>query len=437
MPANEDQLDRQFGFDLSSDAWMGRVRAALSEGVAPESSLSEHQPGDQIGNYELLDIVGKGGMGTVWKARRTDKRADRVVALKLIRSGMDSQTALRRFRLEEQVLARLEHPHIARLYDGGNSAGQPFFVMELVEGIPLNEFVRQRGLSVDERLTLYQNVCDAVHYAHSELVLHRDLKPGNILVTQDGDPKLLDFGIARILEHDHAVSAGITATDTRVLTPAYASPEQVRGERLSTSTDIYSLGVVLFELLTGVLPYEADRTSRHQLERAILEQEPIRPSTMVAQDTGLPQRVRKRLSRELRGDLDAICMKATARSPDQRYRSAQEMGEDVRRYLHGAPLLAKPPSTLAVMGRLIKRRRGVIGATTVGTALGLFAAALFVVSQFMVPRWQEEYITEARAAIVGAESNNNIGLYNVLYFSQLNPYDSPYDELQPSLQLAL
>ncbi len=426
------ELSHVFGFDLPEDEWVNRVHGAVTEpgGESRLESAREHR-GKRIGPYELLEQVGSGGMGTVWRARRADKCPDRVVAIKLIRAGMDSRSALRRFRLEEQVLARLEHPNIARLYDGGATAGGlPYLVMEYVEGKPIDEFARRHDLTVEQRLSLFGQICSAVQYAHAALVLHRDIKPSNIIVGTDGVPRLLDFGIAKILDDAADNAANMTATDARVLTPRFASPEQFRGERLTVATDVYSLGVILYELLTDGSPYDTPSGTRRELERAILEQEPSKPSAAVRNLDSLPIGKRRTLSRRLRGELDAICAMTLQKNPSQRYRSVQELGEDVRRHLQGLPPLARPPGPVAKLVRIARRKRGAIITASVGVALGIALAAFYVVQAFMVPHWQEEHVRRARLSLAGGRVDNpfsNNAFYNILL---LNGKDWSPEELK-------
>jgi serine/threonine protein kinase len=234
--------------------------------------------GRRIGVYQILEQIGEGGMGEVYRAVRADGQYDKEVAIKLVRTGMDRSSVLERFRHERQVLASLDHPNIARLFDGGTTEdGIPYLVMELIEGIPIDEYCDNNKLTVTERLRLFLQVCSAVQYAHQRLVIHRDIKPGNILVTHDGTPKLLDFGIAKILDADSSSKT----TLINPMTPEYASPEQVRGEPITTATDVYSLGVVLYQLLTGRSPYPKDTRAPLEYARAICEYEPERPSTIV------------------------------------------------------------------------------------------------------------------------------------------------------------
>ena len=235
--------------------------------------------GRRIGVYQIVEEIGHGGMGEVYRAVRADGQYDKQVAIKLVRVGLDTAFVLERFRYERQILASLDHPNIARLHDGGTTEdGIPYLVMELIEGTPIDQFCDRHDLDIPERLQLFMQVCSAVQYAHQRLVIHRDIKPSNILVTADGVPKLLDFGIAKILDP----SAGVETTMVRPMTPEYASPEQIRGEAITTATDVYSLGVVLYRLLTGRSPYPANTRSPLDYARVICESEPLRPSTVIA-----------------------------------------------------------------------------------------------------------------------------------------------------------
>jgi len=259
----------------------------------------------RIGPYTVLRELGHGGMGTVYLAARGDQGFDKTVAVKLVRRGMDTDFVLERFRNERRILADLDHPNIARILDGGSTEdGLPYFVMEYIPGRHLLDEAAERLLTVRERLLLFQKVCAAVAYAHRHLVVHRDIKPSNVLVTPDGEPKLLDFGLARVLQPDLSDGDGDrTATALRFLTPDYASPEQVRGERISTSSDIYSLGVVLYELLVGKRPYRTTGAGVGEIARAVCEQDPPRPGTIVP---------------ALRGDCDNIVMTALRKEPERR-----------------------------------------------------------------------------------------------------------------------
>ena len=262
----------------NNQAGTGFLNTPAVDLTKPAPIPTPSRVGRRIGAYNILEEIGQGGMGEVYRAGRADGHYEKQVAIKLVRGGYDSAAVLDRFRHERQILASLDHPNIARLLDGGTTEdGLPYLVMELIEGTRIDEYCNARDLGVNERLQLFLQVCSAVQYAHQRLVIHRDIKPGNILVTKEGVPKLLDFGIAKILDP----SAGAEATIAGPLTPEYASPEQIRGEPITTATDVYSLGVVLYQLLVGRFPYPAKTKTPHEFARAICEFEPERPSVAV------------------------------------------------------------------------------------------------------------------------------------------------------------
>lgn len=327
--------------------------------------------GHRIGVYRLEEEVGRGGMGTVYRAVRDDDEFRMVVAIKIVSRGMDTDTVLRRFRIERQILASLDHPNIARILDGGSTpSGLPYFVMEYVDGLPLTEFCDSRRLTVTERLRLFRKVCDAVAYAHRNYVVHRDLKPGNILVTSEGVPKLLDFGIAKIVKGGEDDP---TMTGAAMATPAYASPEQIRGGPIATASDIYSLGVILYELLTGHRPYRLPMRDSEELARVICEREPTRASTVVGikeklergegatitVDPGQISDCRRTtveaLKRRLRGDLDTVVSVALRKEPHRRYASVEQLSDDLDRYLDGRPILARKDSVAYRMSKFAAR----------------------------------------------------------------------------------
>ena len=324
---------------------------------------SAHLP-EGIGHYRVLRELGRGGMGTVYLAERDEPGLRKTVAVKVVSRGMDSAFVLRRFRTERQILAALEHPGIARLYDGGTTdEGLPYFVMEYVDGEDLLAYCESRHLPIRTRLQLFLRVCEAVQYAHQGLVVHRDLKPSNILVTAAGEPKLLDFGIAKLLGPPTGdESEEQTASVVRLLTPDFASPEQVRGDRVTTASDVYALGVVLYELLSGRRPYRLKGGTAAQLERAILEREVDAPSTALARD----------LRRQLRGDLDNVVLKALRKDPAERYATAAELADDVRRHLEGFPVRAVGDRRAYRIAKFLRRHRT---AVTAGAAVVLSLVA--------------------------------------------------------------
>jgi non-specific serine/threonine protein kinase/serine/threonine-protein kinase len=286
---------------------------------------------ERFGAYRVLGELGRGGMGVVYLGARDDDRFEKHVAIKVVSGDVVHPAVLRRFEDERRILAALDHPHIARLLDAGTTpGGQPYVVMEHVEGVSIDAFCEARGLGTSERLGLFTSVCAAVQYSHQHLVVHRDIKARNILVTRDGVPKLLDFGIAKLLEPG-AGDGGSTRTAFRLLTPESASPEQVRGEPVTVATDVYSLGVLLYRLLTGRRPYRGGMTTDAEIVRAICEEEPLRPS-----EAGVEHR------RDLRGDLDLIALKALRKEPQRRYTSVEQLAQDVQRHLDRRPVLAAP-----------------------------------------------------------------------------------------------
>ncbi|MFN2382924.1 MAG: protein kinase, partial [Gemmatimonadota bacterium] len=309
----------------------------------------------RIGAYRVVREIGRGGMGTVYLAERDDGEYVKQVAVKVISRGMDSDAIIRRFWTERQILAGLDHPHIARLLDGGAlEDGRPYFVLEHIEGEPIDRYAAARGLGTDDRLKLFCATCAAVQYAHAHLIVHRDLKPGNILVTPEGVPKLLDFGLAKLLDPGaDAPAPEATLVSAQGMTPEYASPEQVRGEPLTTASDVYSLGVVLYQLLTGRHPKASATRRRGGLARAVTDPEPARPSTVVPEDAR---------RRRLRGDLDTIVLKALRQEPAQRYASVEQLTDDLCRHQQGLPVLARPSTFRYRSGKFLQRHRIAVAA---------------------------------------------------------------------------
>jgi eukaryotic-like serine/threonine-protein kinase len=326
---------------------------ALLPGARGDSSGGQPRVPERIGPYRVLREAGHGGMGTVFLAERDEPRFHQRVALKLARGEVAAGSLVRRFIEERQILASLEHPNIARLLDGGiTDEGLPWFAMEYVEGTPLDRYCADRRLGIPERLHLFLLVCDAVQYAHRKLVVHRDLKPSNILVTEDGRVKLLDFGIAKLLAGGTGSESEATQTDLRPMTPAYASPEQIRGDAVSTASDVHALGVLLYTLLAGQHPYLKPGRQPHEVTRAVLEEEPELPSSAGPQAFG----------RRLRGDLDTIILAAMRKEPERRFATVDQLAADVRRHLAGLPVGARPDTWRYRTGKFVRRHRAGVAA---------------------------------------------------------------------------
>ena len=333
-------------------------------------------PGTIIGAWSVVREIGAGGMAEVFLARRSGVEFEQQAALKLIKRGIDTEEVAHRFRQERQILASLEHAHTARLLDGGVSPdGRPYFVMEYIDGLPIDRWCDERRAPVEKRLALFLDVAKAVEQAHRKLIVHRDLKPGNVLVDREGNAKLLDFGIAKLLDPTAPLRAPATRTSVRVMTPEYASPEQVRGEPAATPSDVYQLGLLLYELLTGQRAHRLTGSSLTEIERVVCEQMPARPSTVAGAEDDLA-RARaaspEGLRRRLRGDLDNIVLKALQKEPDARYASVSALIDDVERHLDGRPVSARRPTAAYRAGRFVRRH-------AVGVAATVLVAASLVV----------------------------------------------------------
>jgi len=320
------------------------------------------QIGRSIDRYTILSELGSGGMGSVYLAERNEGTFVQHVAIKLIRQGLTNLEILSRFVNERQILASLQHENIAHLIDGGSTeTGDPYLVMEYVEGVTISEYVELQEADLNRRLRLFLQVCSAVSYAHSKLVIHRDLKPSNILVTPAGVPKLLDFGIAKLL--DPEASNCLTATQRFVFTPEYASPEQVCGEQLTTASDVYSLGVIFYELLTGGRPYTTDKANITQIVRIVCEQQPTAPSkTRILSKRRDGREITVGFGSQLRGDLDSIALKALRKEPERRYTSVAALADDIKRYLDGLPVKARSGTWRYRAKKFIGRHRISVGA---------------------------------------------------------------------------
>ncbi len=403
------EVERLLRADIDAGEFINEP-AAVDLGLAQEQTVDPYL-GQQIDSYKIIKEIGHGGMGTVYLANHADESFDKRVALKLIKRGMDTNAVLKRFVMERRILAQLQHRFIANLLDGGSTSdGLPYFVMEHVEGLPITKFCDSHELSIDERLELFRKVCSAISYAHQNLVVHRDIKPSNIIVTEDGTPKLLDFGIAKLLHPDWSLDTNeATATMFRVLTPEYASPEQMRGAPITTTSDVYSLGVVLYELLCGERPFKLEGRMPEEAAQIIRTEDPAKPSSVVsgrlrgavAGNTGenpQPKTQNENRSttfrnpqsaiRNLKGDLDNIILKTLAKEPERRYQSVQELSEDIRRHLAGLPVTATADSFGYRTAKFVKRHRtGVIAG---GIVLLILLAATAVTS------WQAAVVRRER-----------------------------------------
>ena len=422
--------------DPALAAEVGVVLQTLTGGTpAAPAKRPSTRPPERVGPYVLRHEIGRGGTGSVYLAARDDDQYRRLVAVKMLRVDIEAEDLVHRFHAERRILAGIDHPNIANLIDGGTTEdGRPYLVIEYVEGLPIDQYCDTHRLSVPERIAIFRQVCAAVQFAHQNLVVHRDLKPGNILVTGDGRPKLLDFGIAKLLNPALAPGTLVpTQVGQSIMTPEYASPEQVRGESITTATDIYSLGVILYELLAGRRPYRLPSRAHGDVARVVCEEDPPAPSTVVARpEDGSPHdestgaltaetvgRRRgaspERLRRALAGDLDNIVLKALRKEPRQRYASAEQLSEDLRRHLEGLPVAARKGTLVYRTGKFVRRHRT---AVATGTAL-LLALVSFAVAMTI----QSARIAEARdRARREAEKATVINRFLLDTLGAANPY---------------
>ncbi|HEY6305237.1 MAG TPA: protein kinase [Candidatus Angelobacter sp.] len=388
-----------------------------AQSLAGEFELGDHDEpllGRRLGAYQIVEKIGSGGMGEVYRAVRADDEYQTQVAIKLVRSGQDPDSVYSRFKNERQILAGLDHPNIARLLDGGTTGeGAPYVVMELIEGQRIDRYCDSNRLSTTDRLNLFRQVCAAVQYAHQRLIVHRDIKPGNILVTQEGVPKLLDFGIAKIVDPESpAAQKDATLTVLRVLTPGYASPEQVRGGAITTASDVYSLGVVLYELLAGCSLYRRAGNTPNEIARAVCESEPEKPSTAVRrteveskerggqpiapdQTSGVREASPEKLSKRLRGDLDNIILMALRKEPERRYASVEQFSEDLRRHLQHLPVIAGKDTLGYRTSKFVTRHKGGVAAAAAIVAT-LVTGMVVTLHEARVARQQADLAREQR-----------------------------------------
>jgi len=371
------------------------IDAIVSEAKAAEANIE----GQRLGPYRLLRSIGRGGMGDVYLAERADEEFEQQVAIKVVSWARLSPGLVERFKQERQILANLDHPNVARLYDGGTTEdGVPYLVMEYVDGQSIVDVATD--LSVPERLELFLKICDAVQYAHSKLVVHRDLKPSNVLVTKDGTPKLLDFGIAKFLDED--AGSGLTRADARILTPEYASPEQVMGMPVTIATDVYGLGLMLYQVLTGELPFDANTKTSPELRDLICNTEPDAPSKMArAHGHG-------GLASKLEGDLDNIVLTALRKEPERRYETVRDLANDLQRHLERRPVLARAPSLPYRAGRFVSRNRVGVAATTAA-----IAAALSMTVFYTTRLQQERDLAETERQTAEAATDFMVDLFSI------------------------
>ncbi len=389
--------------DLGEFPWEEIFPAPTPDAGQDHETASFDRSGERCGHYRLERRIGRGGMATVYLAERADGQWDQQVAVKILRRGLDTEDVVRRFRSERQILSSLDHPHIARLLDGGTTDdGLPYLVMEYVEGEPITRYCDRRGLPVADRLSLFCDVARAVQRAHKRLVVHRDLKPSNILVDREGRVKLLDFGIAKLLSDTPL--GDVTRTGLRPLTPAWASPEQVRGEAITTASDVYQLGLLLCVLLAGHPPYEVRALSPARAERAVTEADPTRPSALVSPDTATRRSSSARtLRRRLAGDLDTIVLHALRSEPERRYESAAALVDDVERHLAGQPVAARPDTVGYRAAKFVQRHRvAVAAAAVVVMALGTSAWVAVVQARHATVERDRAQAAAARAETVTA-----------------------------------
>lgn len=389
-----------------SDRFLDLRTDPLAAQHDPEAFRDER--GRAVGQFRLLERIGEGGMGVVYRAERVDGEFTQRVAIKLIDSPLRNPDTMRRFRAERQILATLHHPHIVTLLDGGvTDDGQAYLVMECVDGVPITAYCTERGLGLDDRLRLFRDMCGAVQDAHQHGVVHRDLKPSNILVTAEGVPKILDFGVAKLVDATGPDAGQTLPGAAQPLTPNYASPEQVRGLPVTTVSDIYALGVLLYELLTDVRPYDTADKTVDEILRIVADAQPPRPSARVGTGTSRPPYD----ARRLRGDLDAIVLKAMSKEPARRYASARELSEDLARHLAGQPVLAREPSFGYIAQRLATRHRAAF--------LSASASLVVIMAALTLAIWQARVATieRDRARLESEKANQVVTFLRSLFWS--------------------
>ncbi len=373
----------------------------LAEDISTSEKATSSMIGQTVGNYKITELIGHGGMGSVYKAIRADEAYQKEIAIKILRQGMDTPSNIARFERERNILAKLDHPNIAQLLDGGiTQQGLPYLVMEYINGIPLYEYCDVQNLSIEHRLHLFQSICEAVQHAHNNAVIHRDLKPSNILVTDAGNVKVLDFGIAKIMKPDSETEHFNTRTGDRILTLGYAAPEQLKTEPITTATDAYALGILLYELLSGVPPLTIEKKGVTEIEEAIRTQTPLKPSDRIAK---LPRSEKKEIvesrqfslktiNRQLRGDIDAIVMKALRKEPQHRYRSAEQLLEDLHRRDDNLPIIAREDTIRYNISKFVRRH-----STGISIAAGFLVILISFITFYTIQISEERNRAELEA----------------------------------------
>ncbi len=382
---------------------------------------STREPGEIIGRYKILKELGEGGMGSVYLAERADGQFEQNVAIKILKSGFHTEDQLKRFIAERQILATLNHEHIARLYDGGvTDNGQPWFAMELIEGSPIDEYCRKHQPNLKERLSLFMEVCDAVQYAHRKLIVHGDIKPSNILVTDSGQVKLVDFGISKILKSGEDLGDDNEKSVSQFIpvTPAYASPEQLQGGQITTSSDIYQLGLVLYELITGRGPFQLDELTHQEIKQVICNTSPPAAGDILSENEKRDELEKWPVkARDVRGDLDAILMKAIDPEPDQRYHSAEQIVADIQRHFQKQPVIARDQTWTYQLNRFFARHK--TGTASIAAVLTLLV--VYAISVTSHSKQTEEALEQAR---LEAEKSEQIANFMMGMFEAGDPYEN-------------
>lgn len=400
---------------LASTGDDGALEQRVDRAIAGTMRSRELQPGERVGRYRIVRPVGRGGMGSVYYAERADDQYQQSVALKVVDCALAFHDLAGRLRAERQILAGLEHAHIARLLDGGEMQdGTPFLVMEYVAGTRIDHYCSEHRLDIRSKLRLMQQVCAAVQYAHQHLVVHRDLKPSNILVTPEQVPKLLDFGIAKVLNPDSSATSSVTQFLDRVLTPDHASPEQLLGRPVGTSSDIFALGVLLYELLSGAHPHDFSGLSVSEIAGVVSTSNPSPPSTKVATEPG-----RRALAAQLQGDLDNIVLKAMHRDPERRYPTATALSQDIQNYLDGRPVLARPDTWTYRSGKFLRRNLWAV------TASSFAVFAIAALSVFYTTRLAQERDVAQRER----QAADSVAEFMIDVFRRANPIETSGEEV--------